>query len=533
MISPHIQKILDIAKSAHVPDYLIPGPNEPRIEVGKLISHAAQYYEKARYAVDYKEEHLLRRTAIERILRRRLTSAYNIEKNGESLVHELIQAGYIPNGELPESIIGKIQNIIDKIVLLASLIRRNNPEEKRLDYERKLISLATSEIEDFLFPTPIDEATVDAYYNTIKNHVEINDSGLSVSELEIQIYLACRRGLLKNDDDTIFYRLWLMHYPQWSSINNDASDNTDDLSHIANEFIEVTELIQEQINHPLHQRLVPKLKNDSIYFSFIRIAIDEHKEHAGDLFAEEGSLTAELRRYIYETYKREDNKVRKSAWRAVIYILITKIILAFAIELPYDAIILKQVNHVALGINVVFHPLLLIAMTRSIHIPKDENTARIIEGVKNIIYNGGREPVRMKAKRSRGILTYIAFILYFALFLASFGFVIFMLRKIGFNIIGIGLFLLFLTFVSYFGLRIRFNARRWIVNTNDEKFLPFLWDLFTLPIITLGRWLSIKFESINIFVFILDFIIETPFKMVLHFLDQFSKFIKEKKDEFY
>ena len=39
----------------------------PKFKVGEALSSVASFYERLRYAVDYKKEHLLRRNAIERI----------------------------------------------------------------------------------------------------------------------------------------------------------------------------------------------------------------------------------------------------------------------------------------------------------------------------------------------------------------------------------------------------------------------------------------------------------------------------------
>ena len=122
MISKEIQTLLDTINNYKYPSYLIAQSHEPTIEVGKIASKAAQYYEKARYAVDYKDEHLLRKTAIGRILRRRLTLELTPEKNSRSFLVELIQAGYLPNGELPERVISHVQEIIDKITFFSTLI---------------------------------------------------------------------------------------------------------------------------------------------------------------------------------------------------------------------------------------------------------------------------------------------------------------------------------------------------------------------------------------------------------------------------
>ena len=58
-----------------------------------------------------------------------------------------------------------------------------------------------------------------------------------------------------------------------------------------------------------------------------------------------------------------------------------------------------------------------------------------------------------------------------------------------------------------------------------------LFDLYTLPILRAGRWISQKFSKINIFVFVFDFIIEAPFKILVELIEQWFSFIREKKEE--
>ncbi len=67
----------------------------------------------------------------------------------------------------------------------------------------------------------------------------------------------------------------------------------------------------------------------------------------------------------------------------------------------------------------------------------------------------------------------------------------------------------------------------------DTRTLALAFNLFALPIVRAGRWLSRTFSSINLFVFVLDFIIETPFKLLLHFSDTFVSFLREKQEDVY
>ncbi|MCX6799810.1 MAG: hypothetical protein NT091_01545 [Candidatus Falkowbacteria bacterium] len=74
----------------------------PRIKVSSFLSKMAFYYEKIRNSVDYKEDHLLRKNAVERILKREIIIEGSLkkidsEKISKNILTELIRAGYLPN----------------------------------------------------------------------------------------------------------------------------------------------------------------------------------------------------------------------------------------------------------------------------------------------------------------------------------------------------------------------------------------------------------------------------------------------------
>jgi len=533
MISKEIQTLLDTIENYKYPSYLIAQPHEPTIEVGEIASKAARYYEKARYAIDYTEEHLLRRTAIERILRRRLTIEFSSEKDCLSFLVELIQAGYIPNGELPERVIPHVQAIIDKALFFQSLTERIYPSEQRSHFKRRIISFATLEIENLFFPSIVDEAVIQAFYEKVKNHIDITNSHITEEEKDVQIYLASRKGLFKDDNTTLFYHLWIMHYPEWNELNEKTEDNDERLKEIAENFAEVNLLIEREIENTLYMRLVPKIKNDIIYFSAIRKIVSTQKESSEQIIKNPDQLNFIIREAVEEEYIKTHAQMRKSTYGAIIYVLITKMFLAGVIELPYDLLVFGKINYLAILINTTFHPLLLFGVTANITKPDRRNTDRIVAGVNSVIYGNGHKKIILQEEQTKGALQYVAFLLYLLVFVLSFGSILWLLSRLGFNIVGIGLFLLFLTFVSYFGLRVRFIAKKWVVQNDKQTFTSFLWDLFTLPIISLGHWFSLKFSSVNIFIFIMDFIIEAPFKVVLKTLDTFTHFIKDKKEEIY
>ena len=77
---------------------------------------------------------------------------------------------------------------------------------------------------------------------------------------------------------------------------------------------------------------------------------------------------------------------------------------------------------------------------------------------------------------------------------------------------------------------IRYQARRWKV-IKSEGAISVVGNMLAVPIVRTGRYLSQTFSSINVFVLILDFIIETPFKRLLNFSNQFLLYLREKSDE--
>src|SRR3989338_10068372 len=90
----------------------------PYIHVSSVISGAAMLYEKLRYSLDYREEHLLRRHAIERIIRRRLEDRGDWHEFAHPFLIELVQAQYLKNDSVPEAVMPGVQAIFDRYSVL-------------------------------------------------------------------------------------------------------------------------------------------------------------------------------------------------------------------------------------------------------------------------------------------------------------------------------------------------------------------------------------------------------------------------------
>ena len=89
-----------------------------KITVSPTVSLFAIAYEKFRNVIQYREESIIRRSAIERILKRRFALNPDGKNEAENLIRELLWARYFPNESLGQLDIIKIQEIIDKFQFL-------------------------------------------------------------------------------------------------------------------------------------------------------------------------------------------------------------------------------------------------------------------------------------------------------------------------------------------------------------------------------------------------------------------------------
>ena len=115
ILSQFTQALLDAIKSVKPkakPDDI------SALSVSQTVSFFALVYEKVRNAVEYRDDHLILRAAIERILKRRFSLNPDGRGEAENLLRELLWARYYENNTLGEEKISQVQTIADKYFFL-------------------------------------------------------------------------------------------------------------------------------------------------------------------------------------------------------------------------------------------------------------------------------------------------------------------------------------------------------------------------------------------------------------------------------
>lgn len=519
--------------------------DEPTINVSELISKMAFFYEKLRNAVDYEEEHLLRKNAIYRILKRQifiegvLRSPDSLELS-QHLLRELIRGAYLPNNKIKESKIIEISKILKKYILLKnySLNTENSQKNKEKNkFAFWLISLAACEIEDFLGENKSKRAIVTSLFELLSKKIKLEvNNKISDKDLKLQIYLSVCRTFLKYDKDMMNLVVFKYYNQGWIKKENDEIifPNEELIKKTADNLTKIKSLINKQLEDPLIRQLDKITHRYGLYFSILEEIINNEPAKQYNLLKTQAkSFLSQVVKVCEKKYKKAKSKLWGAAIRSIIYIFLTKSIFAVLIEVPAIYWLGEELKIFTLAINIAFPAILLFLIVLFTRIPGKSNTNKIIEGVKEIVSEEEKlNIITIRANRKRSpLLNFFFHLLYTAFFGFSLYIIYQVLSFLNFNWVSILIFLFFLAFVSFFAVRVTKGVKELLIIEKKESFSAFLIDLFYMPIIVAGKWLSSNASRINVFIFIFDFIIEAPFKVLVNIAEDWTQYIKERRDK--
>lgn len=506
-------------------------PEDSRVKLNNVVSKISLFYEKLRNAVDYADEHLLRERAILRNLKRTMT-LHN--RKGEiiakPLVYDLIRSGYLPNDQLNESVIIETEKIINRFIILNNYIGSYKEKEEKVEIFNFLLPQLAIEIDDLLVNKDRDNALVECMYQVVKKDVVVTDNRYSDLDKKIQLYIAILKSLIKADQARIGFYLWQLYVPHWQQAQEK------ELILIAQNISDIILKIKRQLEHPLNNLYIRILKKYNVLFLVIRDIISEYPNQALEIWKQPALLEEKIRQAAKKRYKISRTKLTRSIIRSIIYLFITKMILAVLLEFPLDLMLEKNINYMTIAINVMFPPLLMFVIGLFIRVPGIKNTDKIVQGIKEISYQFEERNVIRKIKKplKRSVLMTRTFkIIYSIIFFFTFSIIIYGLDMLGFNLASMIIFIFFLSLVSFFSIRISQSARELHIIEKKENLFTFIKDFFSLPILEAGRWLSDKLNKINFFVVFFDFIIEAPFKVIVDSIEEWMGYVREKKEDIY
>ena len=268
-----------------------------------------------------------------------------------------------------------------------------------------------------------------------------------------------------------------------------------------------------------------------ILFALINSKPDELQE----ILTNRERLWTEIDQTCRDKYQQLGAKVRSLAVRSFIYILLTKMIFAIILEVPVSVFFYGEINRSAIIINSVFPPILMIAILGFFKVPGDDNTKKIYQRIIDIIDDDKTFETKVafvpkKSAPKRPLLIFGFTVFYTLTFLITLSLIYEFLSNLGFNLVSQSIFIFFVSVVSFFSYRIRQVTKELRLEEKTSILAP-VGDFFFMPMLALGKFFSSGLSKLNFFIFIFDFIIEAPFKLIFEVVEEWIGFVKKRKEE--
>lgn len=515
-----------------------PQENTSTIHVDEVASKVAAFYEHIRTIVDWKEEHLMRRSAIIRKLKRRflnleLNDFSEEEEIAEPLILELIRGGHFPNDNIEESKIANVKNAIDKYIFILKHNSENKKGKAGLQFYNWLLELAACEVEETLCQYTRETALINYMFDLMKERILVKEDVfkrglLKEEEKDIQIYIAIQQSLFKFDKPIISYNLIKYKYPQWKNADKDL------ILEIAQNIYKIWGEIEKDLLHPLNKKFYAICeKYDTPYLLLGDILSQKNAIEAG----KEIQTPSVLEQLLKSAYVKRLLTLKTRIYRASIYstisIFITKILSLIILEVILSKIIDRDFNTMILAVDVLLPTSLMFILVFTIKPPSNKNLSLVVIEAMKIVYQNEKTDIyEIKIHKKRGFITKVIISLVYLLgACVSFGLIFWVFYFFKFPITSIIINFIFIALIIFAGIAVRTRARELTVENDHEGFLTFLSDILFLPVAGLGSWISNKWKKYNAITAFFNALIDMPFSVFVEFLERWRYFIKERKEE--
>lgn len=514
------------------------------LEVDELASTIARAYERVRKVIDWKEENLLRRGAIERILKRRLVSEVygisilpnlNAEEMAEPMVLELMRSGYFTKGAIARHQVTDVKNILNKYIkILENSHLANQKSDKHLKNKMQfytwMFEIAACEIEETLSPAFKENALINLMTNVLYERSQLIPKN-KISEFEqlIYTYVSVQRSLYNFDDPIITYNVIKLRYPFW------VKEDDESIQQVIDHVEEIYEQLDQDLSN-VYSKDFAKLANK--YDAAYRII--------GDILDEINNTPAvvtqtlldekQVMELIERIYMRRKASLKGRLFRSAIYstlsIFVAGIASFIVFEGPVARLAGRPFSFWSLMVDLLIPSAIMFALVIIIRPPADKNLKLVKTEIKKVLYQQEEEDsyeVELDRKKNP-ILNAVFIAISFLCGLIAMWFV-FWLFKIG-NVPWTSMYLDTINVAMVVGAAMVIKQKSKEITIEDRgNFIEFLMELFSIPMASIGQWFNNKWRQYNIFSTLMTALIDTPFSTLITVIEDWRNFLKEKSSE--
>lgn len=474
-------------------------------------------YEQLRNAAENAEEHLLLQNAIYRFYRQAFMMHDDglIRESGPELVTELTMAGYLPNNSVSNIKVKQVSALaIDYFSVFTQLHQSSKVAPNKLN--AWVVGVLAAQVEALLNNHDNDEIFVEfaTYYfdQLLDADYLASQFDCSIDEYRQAMFVAIHRVLLRSNETLIRAQLLARYQVGPQAIET---------------FVTYNQQIDQLFELPVVDRLRRIINRQGAPLRVLRRMIEDTPE-AVDQLSRKSMFLELYERQVQREYGRAEARIKKAVIRSIIFLIVTKVLIGVAVEVPYDLIVHGSILWLPLAINLLFPPLYMIMLQGTNRLPSPRNTRALVDHVDMMLY--GTVQRLPKSRLTQRQYSSVFSVIYTVSSLAIFGGLLWILAKLGFTAVHMIIFFVFFSAASFLGFRISRSITELEIVRTSQDGVTFLRDLLYLPFVAVGQWMSDKYARVNIVANILDVVIEMPLKTVLRLIRQWASFLDDRKD---
>ena len=466
------------------------------------VSQIARIYEIARNALEYRAEHLVRRAAIERILKRQMVFDQSAPYLTAQLKQELQWARYISYAELERVNWAKIEQVIAK-----------HASEPTPDHAW-LVGLISAEIEDAINPNPDYSRFTYFAFHSLRQIIKADEP-----DLDLLLFVAVDKLYAQSDEQQISFHLYQL-------ISSQAPGNA---------LAETYRQFHLARSNPLLNPLTAEVRKHIGPLVLIRDMYFAQPAKFGAWLLDPTAFKTEASQVLTKQLSLLQGRISTAAFRSLVYIFLTKMILGIGIEVPVELVLKGRISYPILVVNLLTPVVIMWLLTLNIKLTDGAQRQLLIDRSWQIVSDFASKPLEndfvysLRQRTGRLVLS-LFYLLYALLFGLVYWGIYSGLSAIGFSFLNVVVFIFFAGIVSFFAVFIRQNSQVYQYRRHHTGKTGLL-DLLLLPFVVLGSWVSKGVSRLNFLAFFFDFILEAPIKLLLKVLDGWAQFLSFKRDE--
>ncbi len=513
------------------------------IQVDELASKLAKLYEKVRRIIDWKEENLVRRTAIERILKRSLlselsglgfTGGLNADQITKPLVMEMIRSGYFSNGCISKSKIPEARQSLAKYIYILNnspyTARKSLNIKDKINFYNWILEIAACELEEILEPAFKENALINLMTTSIYGDLSVKPSDeLSDEDKLIQTYIAVHRTLFSLDSPIITYNLIKYRYPRW------FKDDQEFLQNFTDQIEQIKARLEDDLNYEKSREFFKICERyDAAYLVLgdVMKEIEEEPNQIEDKLKEPKILNKHIETVYQNRVKTLKRRLTRSAIYSTLSIFAAGIVSFIIFEGPVARLANQEFSWFTLMVDLGVPSALMFLLVVMIKPPKDENLERVKEEVQKIVYPMEEEAeyeVTLRKKKNWFGNLIFRLISLSAGAISAYG--IFWIFKIaGVPWTSIYVDTVNVAMVIFAGMIIRHKAKEITIEERGSV-VTMLIDLFSIPLAKVGQWFSDKWKEYNILSVFFTALVDAPFSMIVTIIEDWRSFLRDKRSE--